>query len=57
MEKKEYILPQLRVISLNTIHLLDASPNIETDIDLGNGGGGNGTGSSEPHGIDADFEL
>lgn len=57
MEKKEYILPQLRVISLNTIHLLDASPNIELDIDLGNGGGGNGTGSSEPHGIDADFEL
>ncbi len=57
MEKKEYILPQLRVISLNTIHLLNASANIETDIDLGDGGGGNGTGSSEPHGIDADFEL
>ena len=57
MEKKEYILPQLRVISLNTILLLNASPNTETDIGLGNGGGGNGTGYSEPHGIDADFEL
>ena len=57
MEKKEYILPQLRVISLNTIHLLNASANTETDIDLGDGGGGNGTGYSEPHGIDADFEL
>ncbi len=57
MEKKEYILPQLRVISLNTIHLLNASANTETDIDLGDGGGGNGTGHSEPHGIDADFEL
>jgi hypothetical protein len=57
MEKKEYILPQLLVISLNTIHVLNASANTETDIDLGNGGGGNGTGPSEPHGIDVDFEL
>lgn len=57
MEKKEYILPQLRVISLNTILLLNASTHTETDIDLRDGGGGNGTGSSEPHGIDADFEL
>ena len=57
MEKKEYILPQLRVISLNTILLLNTSTHTETDIDLGDGGGGNGTGYSEPHGIDADFEL
>lgn len=59
MKKKEYILPRLAVIKLNTVNLMlnGSPPKTVTDIGLGDGGGGNGTGSSEPHGIDADFEL
>lgn len=58
MEKKEYILPRVTAVSIKPVTLLDGSnTKVETNVNLQDGGGGNGTGSSEPHGIDADFEL
>ena len=55
MKKKEYILPQVKEVSVKLCTLLTDSFKLENNVGFVNGGGGDGTGNSEPQSLNGEF--